>query len=87
MNASRLGLKDPTRPGGVTGGSCCAWMSKTTWVVYLLACDVQVMETTWWSMVRGEGQARCAMPRDCEAVKDGQRAWTEGPEETMRGHG
>ncbi|CAN6335114.1 unnamed protein product [Urochloa humidicola] len=38
-------------------------------------------------MVRGEGQERCAMPMYREAVKDGQRAWTEGPEETMRGHG
>ncbi|CAO2150907.1 unnamed protein product [Urochloa humidicola] len=38
-------------------------------------------------MVRGESQARRAMPMYHEAVKDGRRAWTEGPEETMRDHG
>ena len=27
------------------------------------------------------------MPMDRAAVKDGRRAWTEGPEDTMRGHG
>ena len=57
------------------------------WWLCLLACDVQVMDATWWSMVRGEGQARRAMPMDRAAVKDGRRAWTEGPEDTMRGYG
>jgi len=34
----------------------------------LLACDVQVMDATWRSTVRGEGQAK------------GSRRWTKGGE-------